>query len=438
MQRVGKPSGGGGGNRASGDHSVYHPMSHLFVSDDPAQEQCGHCELHHRLHPLLKEKPFAWRVRQVAVPLVQQRIYRTIPYWTRLARLKSVNEQNEACAALFKFIFSNYCEEDGGKQAVWKAMCLEALHPSEMTDLHCWFKWCRDGWKTRKGDFRYSSAMAVIVSRVLPFEGQTGEMAPDEPCRETVPYPFHPADHLLYHVTSGKRCMDCETRISSHPSLSCFSAQMTLAQTGVENLVLTGIFTDAIIKASEYWPLMQDIRCSQNLSKVMAAQYRFIFGNPCEATVTQADMVNCIEMCFNKERVVLLELAAWKALCLMRASRDAQARDFYEWSFCCSVGWKVHKAAARSSDELHNILYHVIPFAMKRVKTVACATAVESAPQSATAGDDATQSATALKSNGCETASYASAPKGPARSSLRKLLRCFQGNRQGENEAAEL
>jgi hypothetical protein len=194
MQRVGNPSDS---NRASGGNGYYHPMSHLFVADPAQPGQCGHCELHHRLHPLLKEKPFVWRVRQVAVPLVQNRIYRTIPYWTRLARLKCVNEQNEACAALFKFIFSNYCEEDGAKKevekilarcylrericmlelAVWKAMCLKELDPSEMTDLHYWFNWCRDGWKTRKGDFRYSSAMAVIVSRVLPFEGETGEMA---------------------------------------------------------------------------------------------------------------------------------------------------------------------------------------------------------------------------------------------------------------------
>jgi hypothetical protein len=65
-----------------------------------------------------------------------------------------------------------------------------------------------------------------------------------------------------------------------------------------------------------------------------------------------------------KQRMWLLELAVWKALCLIRMpfASEATTPDYHMLQDWCRHGWKVNKSATRNSNEIGIILRAVLPF----------------------------------------------------------------------------
>jgi hypothetical protein len=66
----------------------------------------------------------------------------------------------------------------------------------------------------------------------------------------------------------------------------------------------------------------------------------------------------------HKQRMGLLELAVWKAICLVRMqwSPGGTTLDYYAMQDCWRHGWKANKSATRNSNEIGIILQAVLPF----------------------------------------------------------------------------
>jgi hypothetical protein len=393
----------------------FHPMSHLFDNLFPSTDSSGRKKAKlckgctHFKGKIIGTGSYSDRVTDV-ISRSKDRIKQSTQCWAQLRCLSSRSDQDEVCAALYKFIFANPCDVTGAKEMVqtalsfcyakerlgalelviWKAMCLVQVPPSAVTDLHLWNAWCQRGWKIHKNDVRHASSLAVVMSSVVPFVDQSEEMvhyptirqvtASDMAARKTLESPtFRPLDHLCLDVcndSSRKRdaCKVCAKWVWNNVfgddetfclllCLFCCRKQASCRvcaqwkechkenEEKVTYLVDScSLFRNRIQELSEHWPLVRQILCGRDQTKVQAAQFRFLLGNLCEEKRTKVAMVRCISKGIARECWNVLTLVVWKALCTTRAPRDT--RDIYAWHLWCGDGWKVHKADVWSTMEL--------------------------------------------------------------------------------------
>jgi hypothetical protein len=405
-------------------------MSHLFDNFFPSTDASGtnFCYDCCSGRGIVQGNTFGTRSYRSRVDSVvrdsAERIKQSVDCWRQLRSLRSRSDEDEVCATLYKFIFSNFCEATSAKDVVqtalsfcylkerlgalelviWKVMCMVQVPPCAVTDLHAWIAWCRLGWKIHKGGVRHGSSLAIVMSSVIPFVDQSEEIAhyptiqqvsdsDTAPQRTLEKTNFQPLDHLCLDLCSAAArnrdaCTACTSWVRKNiinddgPDPLCLACctgisckvcaqwadwadyRDTTEYGKVEYLVGScSIFRRRIQESSEYWPLVRQIHSGRDQTKALAAQFRFLFGNLCEEERIKADMVCFISKCIIKECLTVLTLAVWKALCTMRAPRDV--RDIYAWNLWCSEGWKVHKADVRSTREVRTILSFVSPFAQE-------------------------------------------------------------------------
>jgi hypothetical protein len=125
----------------------------------------------------LDEREFSDSIREAAA------------YWSYACEMQLECYQETICAALFKFIFADYSEEQAARDtivqlldvssrreqcivlelAVWKCLCTMQC-PDNLAGILDVLEWCRRGWKIRKQEARQcSNEFHVIISSVLPF-----------------------------------------------------------------------------------------------------------------------------------------------------------------------------------------------------------------------------------------------------------------------------
>jgi hypothetical protein len=66
-----------------------------------------------------------------------------------------------------------------------------------------------------------------------------------------------------------------------------------------------------------------------------------------------------------RERIALLELAVWKAVCILHPERCTVAekrKGFIAWQNWVRHDWKEHKAAFRNANEIDIVINCVMPF----------------------------------------------------------------------------
>jgi hypothetical protein len=68
-----------------------------------------------------------------------------------------------------------------------------------------------------------------------------------------------------------------------------------------------------------------------------------------------------IDEYLHKQRMGLLELAVWKAMCLLHMV-VTPTRDYHTLQDWCRCGWKANKSAKRNSNEIGIIVRAVLPF----------------------------------------------------------------------------
>jgi hypothetical protein len=95
--------------------------------------------------------------------------------------------------------------------------------------------------------------------------------------------------------------------------------------------------------------------------EVYTALYKFILSSPCEMTSAEEVVQKALTICYLKECLGALELAIWKAMCLVQAPPIAVA-DLHLWVEWCRLGWKVHNGPVRHRSSLAIIMSSVIPF----------------------------------------------------------------------------
>jgi hypothetical protein len=62
------------------------------------------------------------------------------------------------------------------------------------------------------------------------------------------------------------------------------------------------------------------------------------------------------------ERISLLKLAVWKAVCLAIPENTAAQKDYHSWQQWALAGWKTNKSTRRKANEIGIIVAAVLPF----------------------------------------------------------------------------
>jgi hypothetical protein len=63
-----------------------------------------------------------------------------------------------------------------------------------------------------------------------------------------------------------------------------------------------------------------------------------------------------------RETVALLELAVWKALCMVNDDHLTKRKDYLSWKVWSTVGWKENKNALQNANDIGIIFMAVLPF----------------------------------------------------------------------------
>ena len=92
--------------------------------------------------------------------------------------------------------------------------------------------------------------------------------------------------------------------------------------------------------------------------------FRYVYHpekNPYEKTALLKQAERAIQQTKRNEPYVLLELALWKAACILHPpeGRIRDATSFFTWA---SGGWKANKGAMRHDAMIGSVIENVMPF----------------------------------------------------------------------------
>jgi hypothetical protein len=172
---------------------------------------------------------------------------------------------------------------------------------------------------------------------------------------------FHPMSHLFAsYIPLATR--DASVTESEKVCAECRDAIEKIAYTNYNSRVNEVMaFAEArIIDSSQYWNQLESVENPADQDAACAALYKYLFANVCEADIAKEAFETTMARCYLKERLNVLELVVWKALCLVQI--PSTVKDLHEWNAWCRGGWKNLKPDVRHASGLAVVMSGIFPF----------------------------------------------------------------------------
>lgn len=146
---------------------------------------------------------------------------------------------------------------------------------------------------------------------------------------------------------------------------------------------ITAYAEDALQKVELFLPQVDALECKSMQAKVHAALFLCILASPSERERSFEVARKLTATYQHKDKVLLLHLSVWKALCIMNCPEHMT--NYLAWSKWGRNGWKGQKEQMRNSAKFVVIIKNVLPFlgdAQSCRITSACAAGVHRGGQS--------------------------------------------------------
>jgi hypothetical protein len=171
---------------------------------------------------------------------------------------------------------------------------------------------------------------------------------------------FHPMSHLFAYIPLATG--DNASVTESGACAECRDAIERVAYTNYNSRVNEVIaFTEPrIIDSSQYWSQLESVENPADQDAACAALYKYLFANLCEADRAKGNFETTMARCYLKERLNILELVVWKALCLVQI--PSTVSNLHEWNAWCRGGWKSIKPQVRHASGLAVVMSGIFPF----------------------------------------------------------------------------
>lgn len=135
-------------------------------------------------------------------------------------------------------------------------------------------------------------------------------------------------------------------RMQQNPSV----VQMAALQHRIEKLGLCAWQYE--VQSKLYWILLYD-GASNNDGTIAAAV---------DCDVLMYDAETLLLKFEYRERLALLELAVWKAVCIAISENASEQKDYHSWQNWVREGWKENKITMRDANEIGITVASVSPF----------------------------------------------------------------------------
>jgi hypothetical protein len=257
--------------------------------------------------------------------------------------------------------------------AIWKALCIASPDNIE-NNYHWWNTWHMSGWRRGKARMQQTNEIQAVLSSILPFLGYISDVQSELGGQfEVMPFKaYHHANSATvrygskvvpYAIASsaGDRvhmCDVCEEGFLTQEDVQahCDSAkhkgqidqiravQCTWGakiQTQMDNLPWAPWQLE--VQSQMFWILLYENVWKWDFKKAK-----------------KGEVVAVIHDHQTQERVHLVGLMAWKALCLAKFSSNNGS--FMAWREWVSGGWKEYKNEMCNSNGLDIIVSHVHPY----------------------------------------------------------------------------